>query len=230
MTQVIANAVQLGGMPVPQGGGIRLVEALAGIIRDAGGELRTNADVDRVLIAGGRAEGVRLLDGEQLYANRAVIASVTPTQLYGRLLLESDAPPEVWRSARGFRYGRAGTQIHLALSEPPDWAGPEAERLARTAIVHLTPGMDGVSRAVNEAERGLLPAEATVVVGQPCAVDPSAPPRAAGSSGSSCRSCRAGRAATPPVSSTSGTAPGPRSSARPTPTASPSASDASCAT
>ena len=176
MTQVIANAVQLGGMPVPQGGGIRLVEALAGIVRDAGGELRTNADVDRVLIAGGRAEGVRLLDGEQLYANRAVIASVTPTQLYGRLLLESDAPPEVWRSARGFRYGRAGMQIHYALSEPPDWAGPEAERLARTAIVHLTPGMDGVSRAVNEAERGLLPAEATVVVGQPCAVDPSRAP------------------------------------------------------
>jgi len=176
MTQVIANAVQLGGMPVPEGGGIRLVEALAGIVRDAGGELRTNADVARILIAGGRAEGVRLLDGEQLYASRAVIASVTPTQLYGRLLIESDAPPEVWRSARGFRYGRAGMQIHYALSEPPDWAGPQADRLGKTAIVHLTPGLDGVSRAVNEADRRLLPAEATVVVGQPCAVDPSRAP------------------------------------------------------
>ena len=43
----------------------------------------------------------------------------------------------------------------------------------RTAIVHLTPGLDGVSRAVNEADRGLLPAEATIACGQPCAVDPS---------------------------------------------------------
>jgi len=42
--------------------------------------------------------------------------------------------------------------------------------------VHLTPGLDGVSRAVNEADRGLLPAEATVVVGQPMAVDPSRAP------------------------------------------------------
>jgi phytoene dehydrogenase-like protein len=176
MTQVIANAVQLGGMPVPEGGGIRLVEALAGIVQDAGGELRTGADVARVLIAGGRAEGVRLIDGEQLHATRAVIASVTPTQLYGRLLVESDAPPEVWRAAQGFRYGRAGMQIHYALSEPPDWAGPEAERLSKTAIVHLTPGLDGVSRAVNEADRGLLPAEATIVVGQPCAVDSSRAP------------------------------------------------------
>ncbi|MBA3400941.1 MAG: NAD(P)/FAD-dependent oxidoreductase, partial [Actinobacteria bacterium] len=43
-------------------------------------------------------------------------------------------------------------------------------------IVHLTPGLDGVSRAVNEAERGLLPAEATIVCGQPLAVDPSRAP------------------------------------------------------
>ena len=47
---------------------------------------------------------------------------------------------------------------------------------AQTAIVHLTPGLDGVSRAVNEAERGLLPAEATVVVGQPLTMDPSRAP------------------------------------------------------
>ena len=50
-------------------------------------------------------------------------------------------------------------QIHFALDEPPRCDGDE--RLGRTAIVHLTPGLDGVSRAVNEAERGLLPAEAT---------------------------------------------------------------------
>jgi phytoene dehydrogenase-like protein len=46
--------------------------------------------------------------------------------------------------------------------------------------VHLTPGLDGVSRAVNEAERGLLPSEATVVVGQPLTMDPSRAPDGAG--------------------------------------------------
>ena len=67
-------------------------------------------------------------------------------------------------------------QIHLALDEPPRWNGAEAERLARCPIVHVTPGLDGVSRAVNEAERGLLPAEATIVCGQPVALDPSRAP------------------------------------------------------
>jgi phytoene dehydrogenase-like protein len=176
MTQVIACAVQLGGMPVPVGGGTRLVEALAGIVRDAGGELRTDAEVTQVTVSGGRATGVALADGETVGAARAVVAGVTPTQLYGSLLRRSDVPTSVRDAAARYRYGRAGMQIHLALDEPPRWKGLHAERLARTAIVHVTPGLDGVSRAVNEAERGLLPAEATIVAGQPCAVDPSRAP------------------------------------------------------
>jgi phytoene dehydrogenase-like protein len=176
MTQVIACAVQLGGMPVPVGGGTRLVEALAGIVHDAGGELRTDAEVTQVTVSGGRATGVALADGETVGAARAVVAGVTPTQLYGSLLRRSDVPTSVRDAAARYRYGRAGMQIHLALDEPPRWKGLHAERLARTAIVHVTPGLDGVSRAVNEAERGLLPAEATIVAGQPCAVDPSRAP------------------------------------------------------
>jgi len=174
MTQVIACALQLGGMPVPKGGGVVLVDALAEIVRDAGGEIRTGADVERVLVSGGKATAVRLAGGETIRAERAVVASVTPTQLYGRLLGAGEAPDAVVRAAARYRYGRGEMQIHLALREPPDWYGDE--RLARTAIVHVTPGLDGVSRAVNEAERGLLPAEATVVCGQPMAVDPSRAP------------------------------------------------------
>jgi phytoene dehydrogenase-like protein len=105
-----------------------------------------------------------------------VIANVTPTQLYGRLL--SDPPGRIAQAGRRFRYGRSEMQIHFALSEPPRWAGDE--RLAGTAIVHVTPGLDGVSRAVNEAERGLLPAEATIVCGQPLAIDPTRAPEGKG--------------------------------------------------
>lgn len=174
MTQVIACALQLGGMPVPRGGGVVLVDALAGIVRDAGGEVRTGAEVERILVSDGTATAVRLADGETIRAERAVIASVTPTQLYGALLAEGEVPAEVTRAAGRYRYGRAEMQIHIAMNEPPDWYGDD--RLARTPIVHVTPGLDGVSRAVNEAERGLLPAEATIVCGQPMAVDPSRAP------------------------------------------------------
>ncbi len=176
MTQVIGAALQLGGMPVPVGGGVRLVEGLAGIVTDGGGEVRLEADVSRILVSGGRATGVRLADGDVIEAGRAVVANVTPTQLYGSLLSDATVPATLAAAATRFRYGRAEMQIHLALDEPPRWKGPDAERLARCPIVHVTPGLDGVSRAVNEAERGLLPAEATIVCGQPVALDPSRAP------------------------------------------------------
>lgn len=174
MAQVIGVAIELGGMPVPRGGGVTLVEALAGIVRDADGVCETGREVERVLVVDGRATGVRTADGEEVAAERAVLACVTPQQLYDRLLGGGGPAAE----ARRFRFGRGEMQIHFALSEPPRWQGGD-ERLRRTAIIHLTPGLDGVSRAVNEAERGLLPAEATIVVGQPCAVDPSRAPAGA---------------------------------------------------
>jgi phytoene dehydrogenase-like protein len=162
------------GSPVPRGGGVRLVEALAGIVRDAGGACETGRDVDRVLVTAGRATGVRSADGETVEASRAVLASVTPQQLYLRLLEGTPLPAAPVAAARAFRYGRAGMQVHLSLSEQPRWVGDP--RLGRTAIVHVTPGLDGVSRAANEADRRLLPAEATIVCGQPVAVDPSRAP------------------------------------------------------
>ncbi|HET9213413.1 MAG TPA: NAD(P)/FAD-dependent oxidoreductase [Gaiellaceae bacterium] len=174
MTRVIAVAIELGGMPVPRGGGARLVDALVGIVGDAGGACETDHHVERVLVREGRAAGVVLAGGETIEAGEAVVANVTPTQLYERLLAGAPVPGEAAAAARRFRYGRAEMQIHMALSEAPRWAGDE--RLARTAIVHVTPGLDGVSRAVNEAERGLLPAEATIVCGQPTTIDPSRAP------------------------------------------------------
>ncbi|MEX0673310.1 MAG: NAD(P)/FAD-dependent oxidoreductase, partial [Gaiellaceae bacterium] len=165
MTQVIAVAIQEGGMPIPRGGGARLVDALVQLIRDRGGVVEPGRDVERVLVEDSRAAGVRTADGEELRAERAVIANVTPTQLYGRLLP---------RRPVGYRYGRGDMQIHFALSEPARWDGDE--RLARTAVVHVTSGLDAVSRAVNEADRGLLPEEGTIVVGQPLTMDPSRAP------------------------------------------------------
>jgi phytoene dehydrogenase-like protein len=176
MTTVVALAIELGGMPIPRGGGARLVDALAAVIRSNGGVLATNREVDRVLVDAGGVRGVETTDGEE-FLSRVVLCNVLPTQLYGRLLRGVKLPRAVEAGARRFRLGRSEMQIHFALSEPPAWQGDE--RLRKTAIVHVTPGLDGVSRAVNEAERGLLPAEATVVVGQPTTIDPSRAPEGA---------------------------------------------------
>ena len=66
MTRVIAFAIEAGGMPIPRGGGARLVDALVRLIEDHGGVCETGRDVERVVVSGGRATGVRLDGRRQL--------------------------------------------------------------------------------------------------------------------------------------------------------------------
>jgi len=175
MARVIAFALEAAGAPIVQGGAAKLLAAFESLIRDQGGAIRTNADVARILRSerSGAARGVRLTEGEEIEARRGVICSVTPTQLYGRLLDGADVPAPIAQGVRRYRYGKGNMQIHYALSAPPRWKNPG---LAGVALLHLTPGLDGVSRAANEAERGMLPAVPTICVGQPTALDPSRAP------------------------------------------------------
>jgi phytoene dehydrogenase-like protein len=172
MAQVVAFTLEAVGMPIVQGGNANTVKAFEALIRNAGGELRTGCDVTQVLVENGRAVGVRLADGSEQRAGE-VICSVTPTQLYGRLLDARHVPPELAALASRWRYGKGNMQIHLALSEAPRWPDPV---LGQVAYLHLSGGPDAVSRAVNEAERGLLPAEPTICVAQPTALDPTRAP------------------------------------------------------
>jgi phytoene dehydrogenase-like protein len=177
MIKVIGFAIELAGCPIVKGGASRLLETFETLIRDQGGEIVLGADVEALEPgAGGRASGVRLAGGRRYSAQRGVIASVTPNQLYERLLKDWPAPlPEdVATGLPRYRYGKGNMQIHYALKSPPRWE--HGADLGTVALLHLTPGLDGVSRSANEAERGLLPAVPTICVGQPTALDPSRAP------------------------------------------------------
>lgn len=174
MARVIAFATEIAGCPIVTGGAKNLLAAFERLIADQGGVIRTGAEVAAIeRDEAGRASAVRLASGERIVAARGVIASTTPEQLYRRLLAGTPLPPAVEEGLTGFRHGKGDMQIHYALSAPPRW---RAEGLEKVALLHLTPGLDGVSRAANEAERGLLPAVPTICVGQPTALDPSRAP------------------------------------------------------
>ena len=169
IAKVIAFALEAAGAPVVRGGAKNLLAAFEALIRERGGEFRTGADVQSVIVEGGRATGLRLTSGETLKASKSVICSVTPTQLYERLLGKA-APEADVAATKKYRYGKGNFQIHYALDRPPAW---REAALGEVALLHLTPGLDGVSKACNEAARGMLPETPTICVGQPHALDPS---------------------------------------------------------
>jgi phytoene dehydrogenase-like protein len=175
MVKLVAFAFERAGCPIAVGGAKTLIAAFARVIADQGGRVQCGSDVDRIETgADGSALAVRLAAGERIEAARGIVCSMTPTQLYSRLLRDNPAAAEATKALKHYRYGKGDMQIHYALDAPPKWkGGPD---LGKVALLHVTPGLDGVSRAANECERGLLPAEPTVCFGQPTALDPSRAP------------------------------------------------------
>lgn len=74
------------GVQRPRGGMGTIMAALASRARSSGADIRTDADVDRVLVSGNRATGVRLVDGTTVTARHGVLAAVAPQMMYGGLL------------------------------------------------------------------------------------------------------------------------------------------------
>ncbi|MEX2126006.1 MAG: FAD-dependent oxidoreductase [Woeseia sp.] len=93
--KIVAFTLEQTGMPVVRGGNQVLLDAFAKIIEAHDGTIMTSADVDGILASRNRATGVTFTDGSLLKARNGVICSVTPTQLYGRLLREVEVPAAV---------------------------------------------------------------------------------------------------------------------------------------
>jgi phytoene dehydrogenase-like protein len=159
------------GISVARGGASRLIDALVGVLREHGGELRTSTAATAVRVAGGRATSVELAGGERVEVRRAVIANVTPTVLYEGLLRDARVPSHIRRAAAGYRYGPGTLMLHLALSGPIRWAA--GDDLDRFAYIHIAPYVDDLAGVYAHATAGLLPTEPMLVVGQTSSVDPS---------------------------------------------------------
>jgi len=169
---LIMLAQQL-GMPVPVGGAGRLADALVAAVEEAGGTVRVNAEVTRVVVERGRATAVVTADGTTVSARRAVLADTGPGHLCVGLVGEEHLPPSYLRQLHRFRYGTGIFKLDVALDGGVPW---QAEGLDACGVVHVLGDLDTMARSAFESRRGLLPSEPLLVVGQQSVADPTRAP------------------------------------------------------
>ncbi|MFD6397479.1 phytoene desaturase family protein [Nocardia sp. NPDC060249] len=99
-----AGAIGGGGAWFPRGGGQTLSSNLLQYLETYGGEVRTNATVDKILVEGGRAVGVRLRDGEQI-RSRAVVSDADIKHTYLDLVGREHLPARVNARAKALTMG-----------------------------------------------------------------------------------------------------------------------------
>lgn len=86
------------GVSQPIGGSGKLSEALVRCIEYYGGEVRCNSEVSRIIVSGGKAEGVELVTGEQFLATDGVIGAIHPQRI--RQFVEGVAEPILQRAEK----------------------------------------------------------------------------------------------------------------------------------
>ena len=162
------------GISIVEGGASNLVEALAALVEEYGGEVRTASEVTRIITAGSSAVGVELSTGDRIQAERAVVANLTPAVLYDKLLSKTDLPASFRQSVDQYQYGPGTMMLHLALEDLPDWTA--GDDIREFAYVHIGPYVDEMAQTYTDAVNGQLPREPLLIVGQTTAVDPSRTP------------------------------------------------------
>lgn len=159
---------QTQGFPVPVGGASRISDALAERFTSRGGEIRCDTRVVRVVVDRGRARGVLTSDGERLAAQRAVVADVAATALYGTLVDWSELPGRVRRGMRSFEQDPATIKVDWALSGPVPWDNPPD---TAPGTLHIADSVDQMGQAINAVATHSIPADPFMLVGQMTTAD-----------------------------------------------------------
>ena len=139
-------------------GGIgALSEALAAAARAHGAEVRTGAEVERILVEDGVATGVLLADGEEIPA-RCVVSGADPRRTFFGLVGAPRLGPEFNRKVANIRMRGTTAMLHLLLDGLPPLADA-ADRLAGHTLV--APTLDYLERASDDAKYGRCSARPT---------------------------------------------------------------------
>ena len=163
------------GWPVPEGGSGRLTAALVDRLKSRGGQVICDAPVDRIVIRDRRAVAVRTR-GDEIRANRAVLADVAAPSLYLDLVGPEHLPARVIEDVRRFEWDNATVKVDWNLDNPIPWTSEPARR---AGTLHLAESVDALTESSSALARGLIPARPFLIMGQQSMTDPTRMPAGA---------------------------------------------------
>jgi phytoene dehydrogenase-like protein len=172
---LFASVLQNAGNNLVKGGMHRVTLALAEDLRAHGGEIRTNALVEKILGNAKRATAVRLSSGEEIAAGEMIVSNIDPGHLITDLLGAEMVGQDIVNTMKRYEWGDSVFVMFVALESPVSYKAGNAAR--QSAHVHLTePSLDFFARVYLQCRGGLLPAAPMIVSWNDSAIDPSRAP------------------------------------------------------
>jgi phytoene dehydrogenase-like protein len=160
-------------------GGMGVVtEAMAAAAREAGAEVRTEAEVDSILVEDGRAVGVALAGGGEVRAP-LVLSNADPKKTFLGLVPDGELPAEFTAAVREYRCEGTSIKINLAVDRLPVAIGMPSDGVQpyQRGIMEVNQPLAEMDRAQAEARAGRPGRDPHIELCVPTVHDPSlAPP------------------------------------------------------
>jgi phytoene dehydrogenase-like protein len=166
-----------GSTVLVRGGLGALTQVLADAARAHGAEVRTAAEVQRIVVRDGRAVGVVLEGGEEIAAH-AVVSGTDPQRTFLRLVEPALLDPDDLQRFRNYRQTGMVSKVNLALAGLPAFKAVKGEEAASLlgGRIHLAPEVDDLERAFDDAKYGGISRRPYLDVTIPSLADPSLAP------------------------------------------------------
>jgi phytoene dehydrogenase-like protein len=112
----------IGAWGLARGGMGAISDAIAGALKEHGGEIRTNAGVQQVLVKHRKAVGVVLENGDEVRA-RIVVSNLDAKRTFTKIMDRNDLPDGIYEKAKNFKIRGSSGKVNIALSGMPKFAG-----------------------------------------------------------------------------------------------------------
>jgi phytoene dehydrogenase-like protein len=178
LLRAAADSHPVGSAAFPRGGLGSLTRALADAARNAGVEIRTNAEVQHIRAKDGAVTGLVLADGEEI-AIEAVVSGVDPKRTFFKLLDPTQLDPTFALRVRNVRAAGTVAKVHLALGGLPVFSALDPVDGFLSSLsgrIHIGPEIDYLERAFDASKYGEFSAAPYLDVTIPTLLDPALAP------------------------------------------------------
>lgn len=161
-----------GGAGFIRGGMGGISEAIAASGRAYGLEIRTDAEVRRIVLENGQATGVELASGEMITA-RAVIANADAKTTFLKLIGKDALPTDFAAAIESFRTTSSVFKVNLAVSELPQYTAfdPKTAGFDYPVQVRIGSSIDYLERAFDDSKYGGIARNPLITVMAPSVLD-----------------------------------------------------------
>jgi phytoene dehydrogenase-like protein len=165
----------IGAWGLARGGMGAISHAIAGALQEHGGEIRSNAPVQQIMVKNGNAVGVTLDSGEEIHAS-IVVSNLDAKRTFTQIMDKKDLPEGIYERASNFKIRGSSGKVNIALSGLPQFTGVADNRYINRGGQGFCGSLETMERAYDCWKRGRWSDDPFIESVIPSAWDPTVAP------------------------------------------------------